>query len=93
MISQEFGVAVNVFWKHLESSLYCQKDPYGNKDPVAVTSAFQIVDRAVKALECLPKEYQDFYGRMLVSRIENKCYLKDFVEENGFSNKDNCHEI
>lgn len=77
VISEEFGVAVNVFWKHLDSNIYCQKDPYGNKDPVAVSSAFQIIDRAIKALECLPKEYQDFYGRMLVSRIENKCYLKD----------------
>ncbi|CAE1259505.1 TYW5 [Acanthosepion pharaonis] len=91
VISEEFGVAVNVFWKHLDSSLYCQKDPYGNKDPVAVISAFQIVDRAVKALECLPKEYQDFYGRMLVSRIEKKCYLKD-LEENEFTNKDDCCE-
>ncbi|GAB1602796.1 tRNA wybutosine-synthesizing protein 5-like [Argonauta hians] len=75
VISEEFGIAVNVFWKHLDSSLYNAKDPYGNKDPLAVKSAEQIVDRAIKALGVLPAEYRDFYARLLVSRIERKCYV------------------
>ncbi|CAI9716881.1 Hypothetical predicted protein [Octopus vulgaris] len=76
VISEEFGIAVNVFWKHLDPALYNPKDPYGNKDPLAMQSATQIVDRAIKTLGVLPPEYKDFYARLLVSRIERKCYLK-----------------
>lgn len=35
VISEEFGVGVNVFWKHLSSECYDKTDTYGNKDPTA----------------------------------------------------------
>ena len=69
------GIAVNVFWKHLESQHYDQKDTYGNRDLLPAQKAFQIMDRAMKALDALPAEYRDFYGRCLVSRIESKTHL------------------
>lgn len=72
VISLEFGVAVNVFWKHLDDDKYDNKDTYGNKDPLPATRAFQIVDRAIKALEELPDVYRDFYARQLIQRIEKK---------------------
>ena len=68
----DFGVAVNVFWKHLEDKFYDVKDTYGNKDPPQVQRAYQIADRALKALEELPKDLREFYGRALVARIEQK---------------------
>ena len=70
MISLDFGVAVNVFWKHLDDDMYDNKDTYGNKDPMPAGRAFQIVDRAIKALEELPREYKDFYARRLIDKIE-----------------------
>ena len=77
VISLNFGVAVNVFWKHLSGDMYDSKDTYGNKDPNPVTRAFQIVDRAIKTLEELPSEYRDFYARRLIARIEKKA-VEDF---------------
>ena len=31
MLAHDFGVAVNVFWKELDSKLYDNRDPYGNR--------------------------------------------------------------
>lgn len=74
VISEEFGVAVNVFWKHLPDNLYDSKDTYGNKDLVPAQRAMQILDGAIKTLESLPEEYKDFYARRLVLRIQSKAY-------------------
>ena len=74
VVSLDFGVAVNVFWKNLDENLYDSRDTYGNKDPLPAQRAQQILDRALKALEELPDNYRDFYARRLVSRIEEKSY-------------------
>lgn len=79
MVSLDFGVAVNVFWKHLEDSMYDNKDTYGNKDLQPAARAMQITERAIKALEELPPVYRDFYARRLVSKIEKKCYINSDV--------------
>ena len=68
----EFGVAVNVFWRHLEEKFYDSKDNYGNKDPPQVQRALQVLDRAVKMLSDLPEEYRQFYGHRLLSHFEGK---------------------
>lgn len=72
VIALEFGLAVNVFWKHLDDSLYDNKDTYGNKDLMPASRAMQILDRALKTLEELPDSYRDFYARRLIARIEKK---------------------
>ena len=82
----QFGVAVNVFWRHLDQCYYDNKDTYGNKDLVPATRAMQIVDRAIKALQELPEEYRDFYARRVVSKVKDKCYIlknEDSVQTNG----------
>ncbi|CAH2306031.1 tRNA wybutosine-synthesizing 5 isoform X1 [Pelobates cultripes] len=73
-VAEEFGVGVNVFWKHLPSECYDKTDTYGNKDPTAASRAVQILDRALKTLEELPEEYKDFYARKMVLRIQTKAY-------------------
>lgn len=78
VISEEFGVAVNVFWKHLPAECYDKSDTYGNKDPMVASRAIQILDRALKTLEELPEEYRDFYARRMVSRIQEKAYRNDY---------------
>ncbi|XP_051009797.1 tRNA wybutosine-synthesizing protein 5 [Acomys russatus] len=77
VISEEFGVGVNIFWKHLPSECYDKTDTYGNKDPVAASRAVQILDRALKTLAELPEEYRDFYARQMVLRIQDKAYSKN----------------
>ncbi|KAL9848737.1 tRNA wybutosine-synthesizing protein 5 isoform 3-T3 [Geothlypis trichas] len=77
VISEEFGVALNVFWKHLPAESYDKTDTYGNKDPMAASRAIQILDRALKTLEELPEEYRDFYARRMVLRIQEKAYRND----------------
>ena len=78
VIALDFGIAVNVFWKHLEDKMYDTKDVYGNKDPLPASRAFQILDRALKTLEELPEGYRDFYARRLIARIETKALKDDF---------------
>ncbi|XP_008562891.1 PREDICTED: tRNA wybutosine-synthesizing protein 5 [Galeopterus variegatus] len=78
VISEEFGVGVNVFWKHLPSECYDKTDTYGNKDPIAASKAAQILDRALKTLAELPEEYRDFYARRMVLHIQDKAFSKNF---------------
>eukprot|EP00069_Balaena_mysticetus_P021791 bmy_13955T0 len=78
VVSEEFGVGVNVFWKHLPSECYDKTDTYGNKDPTAASRAAQILDRALKTLAELPEEYRDFYARRMVLHIQDKAYSKNF---------------
>ena len=68
----EWGVAVNIFWRHLEAGCYDNKDPYGNKDLVAGGRALQVVDRALRILDELPEDYRDFYVRRLIVRMGTK---------------------
>lgn len=73
-LALQFGVGVNVFWRHLPLDSYDKKDPYGNKDPVAAVRALQILERALGALDELPAEYRDFYARRMVQRIQSRAY-------------------
>lgn len=72
VLALEFGIAVNVFWRHLPPELYDMKDPYGNKDLIPAARALQTVDNAVKVLDRLPEEYRDFYGKRLIALLESK---------------------
>jgi len=76
MEAKDFGVAVNVFWKELEDTLYDPKDPYGNKDHLPGAKAMRMLDNVMKQLQELPEEYKDFYARRLVLRLQDKCYNK-----------------
>ncbi|KAF6723378.1 tRNA wybutosine-synthesizing protein 5 [Oryzias melastigma] len=71
-LALQFGVGVNVFWRHLPADSYDRKDPYGNKDPQAAARALQALDRGLHALEELPADYRDFYGRRMIQRIQQR---------------------
>ncbi len=71
-LALQFGVGVNVFWRHLPADRYDKKDPYGNKDPVAATRALQALERALHTLDELPADYRDFYGRRMIQRIQKR---------------------
>jgi tRNA wybutosine-synthesizing protein 5 len=80
VLSIDFGVAVNVFWRHLDTALYDKKDIYGNKDLIPATQAMQMADKLIKNLNQLPQDYRDFYSRRIVCKLENKCFIPQ--EEN-----------
>jgi len=71
IISLDFSVAVNVFWRHLDESFYEKKDLYGNKDLVNASKAFLFGDKALKELSALPQEYKYFYTRRLIEILRN----------------------
>lgn len=70
--SEQFGVAVNIFWRHLDACYYDAKDTYGNKDPPQAQRAAQLIDKALAALDELPEEYRDFYARTMVSKLSSR---------------------
>ncbi|KAG9349393.1 hypothetical protein JZ751_027836 [Albula glossodonta] len=91
-LALQFGVGVNVFWRHLKAESYDKKDPYGNKDPVAAARAMQVLERALQALEELPPDYRDFYARRMVLRIQNSAYCPEpDVAVQRCSPTENCH--
>lgn len=73
MTALDYGVAINVFWKNLQTDLYDKKDPYGNKDLLPASKSLRMLDNVIKQLDELPTEYKDFYGRQLIAKIEKKC--------------------
>ena len=76
VVSLEFGIAVNVFWRHLPRDMYDGHDVYGNKDLIPAARSLNILNRALKVLETLPEDYRDFYGRKLIGHIENNFLSK-----------------
>ncbi|XP_072541347.1 tRNA wybutosine-synthesizing protein 5 [Salminus brasiliensis] len=79
-LALQFGVGINVFWRHLPMDSYDKKDPYGNKDPLAASRALQSVERALALLEDLPDDYRDFYARRMVLRIQSRAYTSQPAE-------------
>eukprot|EP00794_Sanderia_malayensis_P017226 gene17226-18947_t len=77
VIPQEFSVSINIFWRHLDQSSYDKKDIYGNKDPQHASNAMQLLEKGVKLLDELPEDYKDFYARLMVSRLESKCFQQN----------------
>ncbi|KAJ1481478.1 hypothetical protein T484DRAFT_1899345 [Baffinella frigidus] len=77
VLSVDFSVAVNVFWKHLPQAEYVGKDAYGNKDPASVHKANMQVSAAIKLLSALPPDHCDFFARRLIHKIQEACFLPD----------------
>ncbi|XP_037512446.1 tRNA wybutosine-synthesizing protein 5 isoform X2 [Rhipicephalus sanguineus] len=72
MTALDFGIAVNVFWRNLDASLYDKKDPYGNKDLIPACNALTSVDKAMKQLQLLPFDCQQFYALKMISHIKER---------------------
>lgn len=69
--SNEFGVSVNVFWRHLQPGAYQRKDLYGNRDLVPAAAASKAVEEAVQQLQQLPSYYSQFYADRLVRHMQH----------------------
>uniref|UniRef100_A0A7S2TYA6 JmjC domain-containing protein n=1 Tax=Lotharella oceanica TaxID=641309 RepID=A0A7S2TYA6_9EUKA len=79
VMAQEFSIALNVFWRRLESSAYDQKDTFGNRDFVAAQRAQNGVWRAIKTLTSLPEYYRDFEARRLIQILRDRLLLPENI--------------
>jgi len=61
ILSLEFSVGINIFFKDLEDAFYQKKDAYGNQDLVLGASAMQKVQEAKLELDNLPPHFRSFY--------------------------------
>jgi len=67
--ANDFSVAVNCFWRHLDASVYPAKDLYGNQDLVPAAKAQQHVAAAREELARLPQPYRDFYAQACLQAL------------------------
>ena len=64
------------FRRNLDLDAYEKKDAYGNRDLAPAAKAIRMLDNCTRQLDSLPEELRDFYGRILISRIEKRCLSK-----------------
>ena len=73
VLSENFSISVNVFWRDLPASAYPKKDLYGNADPLAATAAAAHVEKAVQQLGKLPEHFRKFYGSRCCRQLSQFC--------------------
>lgn len=66
------SVAVNVFFRDLESGYAAGRDVYGNRDLQAYENGRRDVERIVKAFRGVPDDMARFYLDRLAAEIQNK---------------------
>ena len=66
------SVAVNVFFRNLESGYAAGKDVYGNRDLQAYDKGRQDIAKIVKSFDSLPIDVRAFYLQRLVKEFEEK---------------------
>lgn len=67
------SVAVNVFFRDLDSGSYAQgRDVYGNRDLAAYEKGRQDVARIAKSFQKLPAEAREFYLLRLADELRRK---------------------
>ncbi|KAI0965966.1 leucine carboxyl methyltransferase [Xylaria arbuscula] len=65
----DFGVAVNVFFRNLETGYSSGRDVYGNRDVAAYEKGRQDVARIANSFGKLPRDMQVFYLRRLADEL------------------------
>jgi tRNA wybutosine-synthesizing protein 4 len=66
------GVAVNVFFRNLESGYSSGRDVYGNRDLAAYEKGRREVARVADAFSRLPSDMREFYVRRLADELLQK---------------------
>lgn len=65
----DLGVAINVFFRNLETGYSSGRDVYGNRDVAAYEKGRQDVARIMNSLGKLPRDVQAFYMRRLADEM------------------------
>lgn len=66
------SVAVNVFFRNLDSGYAAGKDVYGNRDLQAYEKGRQDIAKIFKSFDSLPVDVRSFYLQRLVKEFEEK---------------------
>lgn len=66
------SVAVNVFFRNLQSCYAAGKDVYGNRDLQAYEKGRQDIAKIAKSFDSLPADIQGFYLQRLAKELEEK---------------------
>jgi tRNA wybutosine-synthesizing protein 5 len=77
VITLEFSIGVNVFWKHLDEKFYEKKDIYGNKDLTVAKKAFEFTEKSMRELNSLPFEYKQFYTKRIIQCLNDNLKKDD----------------
>ena len=73
VLSEDFSISVNVFWRDLPASAYPSKDLYGNADPLAAAAAAAHIQKAIQQLGKLPEHFRTFYGSRCLRQLSRAC--------------------
>ncbi|KAH9898611.1 LCM-domain-containing protein [Xylariomycetidae sp. FL2044] len=68
----DLGIAVNVFFRNLESGYAVGRDVYGNRDLAAYERGRQDIARVAKSFGKLPPDMRDFYLQRLAEELAQK---------------------
>lgn len=74
---EEVSIAVNVFFRNLESEYAAGRDVYGNRDLQAYEKGRKGVERLAKAFEGLPADMGRFYLGRLAEELRIKARGSD----------------
>ena len=66
------SVAVNVFFRNLESGYAAGKDVYGNRDLQAYENGRSDVERIAKAFKNVPEDMARFYLERLAMEVQDR---------------------
>jgi tRNA wybutosine-synthesizing protein 4 len=72
MPNSGMSVAVNVFFRNLQTGYAVGKDVYGNRDLQAYEKGRQDIAKIVRSFDSLPAEARGFYLQRLVRELEQK---------------------
>lgn len=70
MPTSGMSVAVNMFFRNLQTGYAAGKDVYGNRDLQAYEKGRQDIAKIVKSFDSLPVEIRGFYLQRLVQELE-----------------------
>ena len=71
-LASNASIAVNVFFRNLESGYSTGRDVYGNRDLAAYENGRQVLGKVANAFKNVPADARDFY----IQRLANELLLK-----------------
>lgn len=72
MPTSGMSVAVNMFFRNLQTGYAAGKDVYGNRDLQAYEKGRQDIAKIARSFDSLPAEVRGFYLQRLVQELEQK---------------------
>jgi tRNA wybutosine-synthesizing protein 4 len=68
----QMSIAVNVFFRNMQTGYSFGKDVYGNRDLQAYENGRRDISKVIKSFDRVPYDIRDFYLRRLLKEFEQK---------------------